>query len=88
MVRLRIRAKPRPLSGGDKFVLGLTDPLGALNRGANRLFGIDENDGHNLLLGLGPVREIDFTPVAGTPLQRRRTGAVDGFRLTFEYRWE
>lgn len=42
-LRMDIRAKGDPYSRGDRALLILTDPLGALNRTVNRWFGINEN---------------------------------------------
>jgi hypothetical protein len=87
-VRDRIRSRPGPLSFSDRLKLGLTDPLGALNRGVDRLLGIDEKASANLTIGFRPIRPTSrfrladdgrFTRIAG--------GATDGYQLTFSYRW-
>ncbi len=87
-VRDRIRTKPGPLSFSDKMKLGLTDPLGALNRGVGRLVGLDEPENSQLMFGFRPIRSA---PQPG----RLRNGQyvtlvgndIDGLELTFSYRW-
>ncbi len=87
-VRGRIRDKPTPLSLSDKMKLGLTDPLGALNRGVNRMFGIEESSDSQLMVGF---RLISSTPQPNRLRPRRQTsrvgGDIDGFEVTFSYRW-
>jgi len=72
-VRNRIRSQPEPPSGWDKFKLGLTDPFGALNRGVNRLFGIEEFAEPQAMVNVRFLQD--------------RKHDVDGLQLTFEYRW-
>lgn len=73
--RDRIRNQSEPLSGFDKFKLGLMDPLGAMNRGVNRLFNIEEDDPSQALLGMRLLQ---------SPGGQRD---IDGLRLTIEYRF-
>ncbi len=72
-VRDRIRSKPEPISRWDKFKLGLTDPFGALNRGVNRIFGIEEF--------------AEPRATVNVHLLQNRERDIDGLQLTFEYRW-
>jgi hypothetical protein len=87
-VRRRIHSKTGPLTFSDKMKLGLTDPLGALNRGVNRLIGIDGTEKSQLAMGFQPVHA---TPLPGELRQGRQVALVgrdiDGFQLTFDYRW-
>lgn len=71
-VRDGIRGRGGTPSFSDKLKLGLTDPLGALNRGVNRLFGIEETDDSRIIVGIAPVRAATSN---------------DGWRLAFRYRW-
>ena len=85
-VRERRRARPQPWSRGNRLVLGLTDPLGALNRGVGRLFRIaGDNSDQRLLIGIQPVRSSGIRPD-----QRSDTGRqapIDGARFTLSFRW-
>lgn len=87
-VRERIRSKPTPLSFFDKMKLGLTDPLGALNRGVNRIFGIDESSNSQLMIG---IRLVPSAPQRDSLRQGRQInlvgGDIDGFEVAFSYRW-
>jgi hypothetical protein len=87
-VRDRIRSKPTPLSFSDKIKLGLTDPLGALNRGVDRLFGIDQSNSSQLMMGFRLVRSA---PQRNRLRQVRQInlvgGEIDGFEVTFSYSW-
>jgi hypothetical protein len=87
-VRHRIRSKSGRLTFSDRMKLGLTDPLGALNRGVNRLFRIDETEKSQLVMGIRPVRAA---PLPGELRQGRQVDFVgkdiDGFQMTFDYRW-
>lgn len=87
-VRDRIRSRPGPLSLSDRLKLGFTDPLGALNRGVDRLLGIDEEANSNLTIGFRPIRAASqfrmnhdgrYVSIAG--------GGTDGYQVTFVYRW-
>lgn len=82
-VRDRIRSKPDPLTFGDKLKLGFTDPLGSLNRGVNRIFGVEDTGSARVVVGFQPVR----SRVATVGSARTRAGEVDGYRLTFSYTW-
>ena len=72
-VRDRIHSQPEPLSRWDKVKLGLTDPFGAMNRGVNKLFRIDETSKSQAMLGMRLLQD-----------DRRD---IDGLQLTLEYRW-
>ena len=72
-VRDRIRGQLEPLSGWDKFKLGLTDPFGALNSGVNRIFGLEEYADSKATVGVQFLQDGDRD--------------IDGLQLTFEYRW-
>lgn len=87
-VRDRIHSQPGPLSISDKMKLGLTDPLGALNRGVNRLLRIDESDNSQVMLGFRLIR----SPSQRSRLRQGRqvnlvSGDIDGFEVTFSYGW-
>lgn len=87
-VRDRIRSQPGPPSFSDKVKLGLTDPLGALNRGVNRLLRIDETKTSQLLIGFRPVRSMPQHSRLGSgqdPTLLRDD--IDGFEITFSYSW-
>lgn len=87
-VRNRILSQPRPIPWFDKFKLGLTDPLGALNRGVNRLVGLEYTGSPPLLLSVRPVYALSDQPDTGrTDSPQHLTDEIDGFSLTFEYRW-
>ena len=87
-VRNRILLQSRPLSWTDKMKLGLTDPLGALNRGVNRLIGLEDTSGSQLVIGIQPVNAAAVQPGRGPDrVQYQHVDAVDGLRLTFDYRW-
>jgi len=87
-VRGRIRSKPGPMSIPDKMKMGLTDPLGALNRGVNRLFRIDESDESQLMIGFRLVRPQPYYDdfYRGRPIYPGRRG-IDGFEISFRYNW-
>jgi hypothetical protein len=72
-VRSRILNQAEPPSGWDKLKLGLTDPFGALNRGVNRLFGIQEYGEPQAMINVRLLEDNERH--------------VDGLQLTFEYRW-
>ena len=86
-VRERIRSRSGPLSFADRTKLALTDPLGALNRSVNRLFGIRESSGSQVAIGFRPVRSISWPEQAqpGNP-RSRPAHEVDGFELTISAR--
>jgi hypothetical protein len=87
-VRDRIRSKPGPLSISDKMKLGLTDPLGALNRGVDRLLGVDESESSRLMIGFRLIRSA---PQRGRLRDGRQVSLggsdIDGFEVTFSYSW-
>lgn len=83
-VRDRIRKKPGPPSLSDKMKMGLTDPLGALNRGVHRLFRIDDTKNSQLLIGFRPIRSS--TQRKGQ-VGRLTRNDLDGFQITFSYQW-
>lgn len=76
-VRDRIRAREGRRSFGDRLVLGLTDPLGALNRGVDRVLGIGPYDRRSAEAGLRLLRPQGAASGAG----------VDGVQLVWSYRW-
>ena len=83
-VRERIRRKSRPWALTDRLVLGLTDPLGALNRGVNALIGVDNANTSPLLFELRPLRSLAERDVrAGRALG----DGSDGFEIHFIYSW-
>lgn len=87
-IRTRIRSKPEPLKFRHRFVLGVTDPLGALNRGVDRLFGIDDSQESRLVLGLRPIYAA--APPGYSRWNRpgrRMDRSIDGFQITFNYQW-
>jgi len=87
-VRDRIRSQTEPLSFSDKMKMGLTDPLGALNRSVDRLLGLDEAQSSQLTVGLRPIFSV---PLQSSLHQGRPPGNVDrdldGFQITFSYTW-
>jgi len=87
-VRNRIRSKPTPLTFSDKMKLGLTDPLGALNRGVDRILGIDESRSSQLIIGF---RQVRSAPQRSSLHRGRQINLVggdnEGFEVTFSYRW-
>lgn len=83
-IRDRIRKKPGPPSLSDKMKMGLTDPLGALNRGIVRLFRIDDMKNSPLLIGFRPVRS---SPRREGQVGRLTNNDLDGFQITFSYQW-
>jgi len=87
-VRDRIRGQVEPLSFSDKIKLGLTDPLGALNRGVNKLLRIDESESSRLMLGFRLVRAVPPHRKLGQGRQIDLVDRdIDGFEVTFSYRW-
>ena len=87
-VREGIRSRPGPLSFTDKMKLGLTDPLGALNRGVDRLFGIGESSGSELRIGLRPLRSAALRDRLQPGRPSNLVGRdIDGFEVTFSYSW-
>lgn len=87
-VRTRIRSRSGPLSFTDKTKLALTDPLGALNRSVDRLFGIRESSRAQVAIGFRPVRSISWSdePQNGKQATHRSHG-LDGFEVTVNVRW-
>lgn len=84
-VRDRTRSKIGPLSRIDKMKLGLTDPLGALNRRIGSWLGINSDKltpqfGFRLLRH-GHARKKQTSQI---PDSRKK---IDGLAITFNYRW-
>ncbi len=89
-IRGRIRSRSRELRWTEKFILGVTDPLGALNQGVARLFGIETNSGSTLSVNLRPVlaaRESSRNVQPPGTDVKHGGRKFDGLELTFHYRW-
>lgn len=87
-VRTRIRNQPEPLKLRHRFVLGMTDPLGALNRGVDRVFGLDDSDDSRLVLGFRPIYSAAPPRFSEWHRPARRLDrSIDGFQITFHYQW-
>jgi hypothetical protein len=86
IVRNRIRKKQAPLSRSDRVVLGLTDPLGALNRKVGSWFGADSQQQPKALLGLSLLHGSSGVTGQVQP-QIGKVQKIDGVAITFRYRF-
>ena len=86
-LRERILAKTTPLDTMDKVTLVLTDPLGAINSGVDRLFGVKAE------VALAPIVEDQtwtrrFTATGGASLATLpRAGGSPGWGLRLRVQW-
>jgi hypothetical protein len=84
--RERIRAKPGPLTGADKFVLLLTDPLGVLNAETDRLLGVKTRVHLQPLAMRTPARTGAMSLAAGSlPDAAQGTKAAWGLQLRINW---
>ncbi len=85
-VRARIHKKQGKLSGRDKFVLVMTDPMGAMNNKVDSLFG--GKDQVSLRLMLGPqLRTSDASEARFEGSHRLRYIGTSDFGLKMTLQW-
>jgi len=87
-IRATIRDKDGPLSRSDKLIMGLTDPLGAMNRQVNSWLGINPDQRVMAQIGLSMMRSGNRTDrFKCRDLQAGCGNNIDGAALTFKYVW-
>ena len=88
MIRYRINNKVEPLSLENRLILGLTDPLGALNRKVNSWFGVNSEQQPKAFVGLRFLRSGIGLSEQTCRNPRLECGQkINGAAITLKYRW-